>query len=212
MRSERRAVPLALVAVACLVVAGCGALPRKDTRRPDTSAQLERSTAAAIALASYLDLMQKLVTAPPAEQAEIVAAVRREYEAAPASTRQLRYALALAMPNHSGFDPATAQRLLRELVATPEVLQPIERAIATTELAQLTRQLNDAAEGARTQGELLRQERDRTAAVNRKLKSEVDENDRLRKALDEARAKLDAITNIERSMTERQTNSEGRQP
>jgi len=212
MRSDVRALSLALVAAASLAVAGCNTLPRKDTRRPDATAALERSTGAAVALVGYLDLMQKLIAAAPAEQAEILAAVRREYEAMPSGTRQLRYAMALAMPNHAGSDPATAQHLLRELVATSEVLQPVERALAGIELAQLTRELNGVAEAARTQGELLRQEREKTAAANRKLKSEADDNDRLRKALEEARAKLDAIANIERSMTERQVNPEGRQP
>jgi len=35
---------------------------------------------------------------------------------------------------------------------------------------------------------------------------------RLRKELDEARAKLDAIANIERSLNERKPSNEGRQP
>jgi regulator of replication initiation timing len=41
------------------------------------------------------------------------------------------------------------------------------------------------------------------AAATRRLQAEVDENTRLRKELDEARAKLDAIANIERSLNER---------
>ncbi len=45
--------------------------------------------------------------------------------------------------------------------------------------------------------------RDRLAAINRRLTAESDENVRLRKALDEARAKLDAITHIERSINDR---------
>jgi hypothetical protein len=212
MSRDRARALAALAAAACAMLAGCNTLPRSDAHRPDQAAALERSTAAAVALASFLDLMQKLITAAPAEQAEIVAAVRREYEASPAGTRQLRYALALAMPGHASSDPVSAQRLLRELVATPEILQPIERALANTELAQLTREIDSGAEMLRTQGELLRVEREKTAAANRKVKSEVEENDRLRKALEEARAKLDAIANIERSMTERQTNTEGRQP
>jgi transcriptional/translational regulatory protein YebC/TACO1 len=40
-------------------------------------------------------------------------------------------------------------------------------------------------------------------AANRKLAAEMDENARLRKALDDARAKLDAVTHIERSINDR---------
>jgi len=42
-------------------------------------------------------------------------------------------------------------------------------------------------------------------AVNRRLAAESDENARLRKALDEARAKLEAVTHIERSINDRGT-------
>jgi hypothetical protein len=46
--------------------------------------------------------------------------------------------------------------------------------------------------------------------VNHRLQLETDENVRLRKELEEARAKLDAIANIERSLNERKPNNEGR--
>jgi transcriptional/translational regulatory protein YebC/TACO1 len=48
--------------------------------------------------------------------------------------------------------------------------------------------------------------RDKLLAVNRRLAAESDENARLRKALDEARAKLEAVTHIERSINDRGTN------
>jgi hypothetical protein len=46
---------------------------------------------------------------------------------------------------------------------------------------------------------------DKLQAINRRLQAESDENARLRKALDEARAKLDAVTHIERSINDRGT-------
>ena len=56
-------------------------------------------------------------------------------------------------------------------------------------------------------------------ALNRRLQAEQEENARLKKALDEARAKLDAIVNIElersapnRPNSERPSSSEGRNP
>ena len=39
----------------------------------------------------------------------------------------IRYALALAAPRHPARDPALAQKLLRELLAAPETLLPLER-------------------------------------------------------------------------------------
>jgi hypothetical protein len=47
--------------------------------------------------------------------------------------------------------------------------------------------------------------RDKLQALNKRLAAESDENARLRKALDEARAKLDAVTHIERSINDRGT-------
>jgi len=46
---------------------------------------------------------------------------------------------------------------------------------------------------------------DKLLATNRRLTAETDENARLRKALDEARAKLEAVTHLERSINDRGT-------
>ena len=48
------------------------------------------------------------------------------------------------------------------------------------------------------------------ASANHRLQAEIDENARLRKELEEAHAKLDAIANIERSLNERKPDSTGR--
>ena len=48
------------------------------------------------------------------------------------------------------------------------------------------------------------------ATANQRLQTEIDENARLRKELEEARAKLDAIANIERSLNERKPGTTGR--
>ena len=53
---------------------------------------------------------------------------------------------------------------------------------------------------------------DRIAQLGRQLKTESDENARLKKLLADAQAKLDAIANIERSANDRQKQPEGRKP
>jgi hypothetical protein len=203
------------ICVACcaLALAACqtGRLgPGDDTAGTPT---VDRTAAAAGALAAYLEVLQRLVESGPAEQAEIVVAAQREFELAPTPSHQLRYALALAAPNHAGSDPAKAQTLLRELLAMPETMLPAERALAMLELMKVDQQLLLAAENRRLQNDQARADRDRLAATNRRLQAEIEENARLRKALDEAQAKLDAIANIERSINERNnSNTEGRQP
>ena len=109
----------------------------------------------------------------------------------------------LATPNHASTDTAEAERLLRELTATPESLVPAERSLARLELAQLERQSLLAAENRRLQAALERAERDRNSSASRRLQAELDENARLRKALEDAQKKLDAIADIERTITER---------
>ena len=65
---------------------------------------------------------------------------------------------------------------------------------------------------AEAQRERERQRNANSSAVTaRRLQAEMDENARLRKALEEAQGKLDAIANIERSISDRPP-AEGRTP
>ena len=192
------------------MIAACTAGPFARDGRKDTDPVVDRATAAAAVLAGYLELLQRLVQSPPAEQAEIVVATQREYEMAPTPSHQLRYALALAAPGHAATDLPRAQRLLQELLATPEMLLPTERALAFLELQKVDYQLTLAAENRRLQNSVARADRERHAALSRRLQAEIDENQKLRRELQEARAKLDAIANIERSLSERKPNNEGR--
>ncbi len=173
---------------------------------------VDKNAASVAVLTEDLQLLQRLAQGAPAEQAEILAAAQRDYETAPTPSRQLRYALVLANPGHPGTDLPRAQRLLRELMASPEMLLSAERALAFLELQQIDDHLTLEAENRRLQGDAVRADRERVSTVNRRLQMETDENARLRKELDEARAKLDAIANIERSLNERKPSNEGRQP
>jgi hypothetical protein len=48
------------------------------------------------------------------------------------------------------------------------------------------------------------------AAAQRRLQVEIDENAKLRKQLEDAQAKLDAVANIERNLTDRKNPPGGR--
>jgi hypothetical protein len=213
MPHERTAAPaLAGVAgaatlgvAAMLLIGGCASNEMFPRYRPPAQAApvVNRATASSTAVSETLQLLQKLVKASPAEQAEIVAAAQRDYETAPTPSRQLRFALILATPGHPATDLPRAQRLLRELMANPEMLMSGEQALTFLELQQIDDHLTLEAENRRLQTDAVRADRERLAAVNRRLQLETDENGRLRKELEEARAKLDAIANIERSLNER---------
>lgn len=207
-------IPRSLVAaLLCTVtLTGCtGVLRPGDSRHTDI-VPIDRATASATLVAGYLEGLQQLVLGGPAQQAEILVAVQREYEMTPTPSHQLRYALVLAAPHHAGTDLPRAQRLLRELLATPETLTPSERALAFLELQKIDHQVALESENQRLHSGAERADRERLAAVNRRLQSELEENARLRRELNEARAKLEAIANIERSITERKSSTEGRSP
>jgi hypothetical protein len=206
------------VFVAAGLLAGCASLGnagREQVRAPAAAPSGEMLQAAQ--LSAYLNSLQRLVQGSPAEQAEVLAATRAGYESVREGPAQLRYALALAAPGHPGRDALLAQKLLRETLSRPELLTVTERALAVVELQRIDDELRLVSENARMLTEAQRErERQRVTTPNvataRRLQTEMEENARLRKALEEARAKLDAIANIERSISDRPPATEGRTP
>jgi hypothetical protein len=153
-----------------------------------------------------LQMMSNLPQGDPARQAEVFQQAKDAADLQPTTSNKLRYALALATPGYSGADPVAAQRQLAELLARPETLLPAERLLAAVELKEVEQRLILQAENARMRDTVPNDSHDKLQALNRRLSSELDENAKLRKALDEARAKLDAVTHIEqRSVTDRGT-------
>ena len=151
-----------------------------------------------------LEMMSSLPQGDPARQAEMFQSAKDAAELTPTTSNKLKYALALATPGYSGSDPVAAQRQLAELLARPETLLPIERLLALVELKEVEQRLILQAENKRMRDDAPHDDsRDKLQALNRRLAAESDENVKLRKALDEARAKLEAITHIERSINDR---------
>jgi hypothetical protein len=208
MRPERWLAVAALVCAATLV--GCaGGFGGANSRRMETPPPVDRTAASAASLASHLAMLQELIQGPPTEQAEILASAKRNYEVAPTPSHELDYALVLATPGHPGFDAPHAEQLLREALATPETLMPSERAMALVTLRGIERQIDLAEENLRLQADAERTDHDHTTALSRRLQAETEENARLRKEVEEAHAKLDAIANIERSLNRRKPRTEG---
>ena len=189
-------------ALVCLgACAGEGSFARQ---RPAATAAPDGAPQNSSPIAPLLEMMSSLPQGDPARQAEIFQATKDAAEITPTTSNRLRYALALATPGFSGTDPVAAQRQLSELLARPETLLPVERLLALTELKEVEQRLILQAENKRMRDEAQRDDsRDKLQAINRRLAAESDENARLRKALDEARAKLEAITHIERSINDR---------
>lgn len=216
LRASRRARVLVTIftAGATAVLSACATdfLTSGRTRQGEMTPVIDRTAAAATVITGYLDGLQRLLVAPPAEQAEIVAAAQREYELAPTPSHQLKFALILATPGHPATDQLRAQRMLRELMASPAALLPAERALAFVEQQKVDAQVSLIAENNRLQSESARTQSERNTALAKRLQSEIEENARLRKELSAAQAKLDAIEDIERSLSERKPSAESRQP
>jgi hypothetical protein len=195
-------------------LAGCGTgMPLSRSRDTNPLPAVDRNSTETTVITSYLETCQRLARGSPAEQAEILARASNDYGAAPTPSIVLRYAMVLSTPNHAGHDPVVAQRLLREVLASPETLLPAERALAFLQLQQVDRQQSLQADVRRLQSGAERSTNDRIAQLTKRLSSESDENTRLKKALAEAQAKLDAIANIERpSNSGRPNQPEGRKP
>ena len=189
-------------ALGCL--SACGGESPFARQRPALPVAADNMPQNLSPIAPLLEMMSSLPQGDPARQAEMFQAAKDAAELTPTTSNRQRYALALATPGFSGSDPVAAQRQLSELLARPETLLPVERVLALVELKEVEQRLILQAENKRMRDEAPRDDsRDKLQAINRRLAAESDENARLRKALDEARAKLEAITHIERSINDR---------
>jgi hypothetical protein len=190
--------PLALLA-AC--GAGGEAFTRSGHDHPEPV--INRPTADGEAARDYLSSLQALLAATPAGQAEIFQNARLASENAPTTVSRLRFALMLAMPGHPASDPVAARRQLSDLLARPELLLPAERSLAAVLLASVDERLVLVAETHRLEQDASARDHDRAAQGQKRLQAEVDENARLKRALEDAQKKLDAVTQVERSITGR---------
>lgn len=194
MRLERC---LALL-VAASLAAACSSVDDWSglKRRKDTTPVAQTDDGQVVA--GYLATLDRLGRGGIAEQAEIVESTRNAYLAEPSTEQRLRYAFVLAVPGHAASDPAGARTLLGEALATPETLLPSERALADLMVRDL-----DARLALTRENEILRtghnalQNDDRLADLERRLAAETAEKDRLRRELERAEAKLEAIATLE---------------
>ena len=195
----------ALLLPAALAACGAAGDPFAKPLHDRAEPVLNRPAADAEAARDHLAALQTLQSAPPAAQAEQIQAARNAAEGAPTTTNRLRYALMLALPGHAAADPVAGRRQLSELLARPESMLPAERALAAVMLASVDDRLVLLAETRRLEQDAGSRDRDRTAALQKRIQAEQDENARLKRALDDAQKKLDAVTEVERAITGRAT-------
>lgn len=198
-----------LLLVAAVLV-GCASTDRAADDRDATPANVPTAAPATRtdALAVYLDPLRTLLEGDAVTQSDVFRGIAAAADAAPTTTNRLRLALALATPMHPGTNTAEAQRRLSELLASGDALLPEEQVLALIHLKDVEERLILDAEATRLQQAAAAAAAQRNDRSAQQLQAALEENRQLKLALDEARAKLDAITNIERSIRERENDSD----
>ena len=193
MRPDR----LVLLAALASLAAGCSNVDDWSgmKRRKDTTQVTQTDDGALVA--DYLATLDRLGGGGAAQQAEIIEATRSAYLADPSTRKRLRYAFVLSVPGHAASDPAGARALLGEALATPQTLLPSERALADLMVRDLDARLALTRENESLRNGSASQVEGRVAELNRRLLAETAEKDRLRRELERAEAKLEAIATLE---------------
>ena len=186
-----------------IVLSGCG--PTTDWLRGRTDTAAQNSVVLGAPEADvYLGELRRLIDGDPALQAEIFADASSAATLTPDPNSQLRLALILATPGHAAADPEAAQRLLRDVLSQTLLLSPAEIALANIHLNSVEQQIVANAEARRLRESSTRAAQSEERAARQRLATSEAENRQLRRELEAAEDKLEAITSIEQSIRERE--------
>lgn len=199
MRHER----LVALLLAAALATGCAAVDDWSGLKRRQEAPPAPVTDDGQIVAGYLATLDRLGRGGAAEQAEILQATRAAYLVDPSTQHRLRYAFVLAVPGHAATDAEGARSLLGEALATPQTLLPSERALAELIVRELDARLALSQENSTLRSTANTTDRDRIAGLNRRLQQETAEKERLRRELEAAQAKLEAIAALEGGAAER---------
>jgi hypothetical protein len=197
--SPDRACGVGATLAAALLLFGCA--PLQPAQAPVTQPVTSPATAPAI-LAPYLDTLARMAPGDAVrQQAELASALAVAQES-PSPAHTLRYALALGCAGRPDSNPVEAKRLLAELLAGPNDLQPEELQLANAYLREFDARVALYAEVARQREESEQKLRSNDSNAVRRADALQAENGRLRKQLTEAERKLEAVAEMERSLLE----------
>ena len=205
----RTAALLPLALWAALLVGGCSTDFFTQAPRPPAQHIIDHKATSSEALAEDFAVLEKLIAAAPQQQMQIVGSAEEDFHTTPTPSRKLRLALILGTPDQAGADLPRAQQMLQDLSSDPQPsLLPAERTLVTLQLKQIGDYLTLEAENRTLQADAARA--DQLGALKHRLDGAAGENAKLKKELEEAKAKLAAIANIEKSLNERKPVNEGK--
>jgi DNA repair exonuclease SbcCD ATPase subunit len=209
---DRREMPLLFRAsmAACLaaLLSACAGLGTAGSRAP---AETAPPPAPPPVLAPYLETLGRMAPGDPARQQAELATTLAAAQQTRASADTLRYALALGTAGHASSNPVEAKRLISELLASPNTLDPSETALAQAYLREFDARVALYAELARQREESQQQLKSLDATADRRAEALAAENKQLKRKLAEAERKLEAVAEMERSLLE-QAGAEAEQP
>jgi hypothetical protein len=205
-----------IAVVVTAMLAGCtslgalfGGRDESQSARDDGLTDPElRAADDAEGLGFYLDHLNRLVNGDTLVQSAAFNQARDAAEFAPTTRNRLRYALALSVPGHSGSDAEAAATRLERLIASGDLLTREELVLAEMQLesANAIRALRETNRNAEQALANARLAQDSEHAAD--LASLEAENEALRTELETVQTMLDAITNIEQSLSEREDTDE----
>ena len=153
-------------------------------------------------LAPYLETLAKMAPGDAArQQAELESRLSAAQQTR-SSSDTLRYALAVGAAGYPSSNPVEAKRLITELLASPNTLEPLEVSFATAYLREFDARVALYAELARQREESEQKLRSLDATAERRADALAAENKQLKRALAEAERKLEAVAEMERSLLE----------
>jgi len=151
-------------------------------------------------LEPYLQTLSDLAPGDTTRQSAALATALAAVQATPAPSNTLRYALALGSAGHPGSNPVEARNLLSELLAGSPPLSTEELELANAYLREFDARVAQYAELARQREEAEQKLRSQDTSADRRENALEAENARLRRALDEANRKLEAVAEMEQSL------------
>ncbi|MGH7936851.1 MAG: hypothetical protein ACREF8_07560, partial [Chthoniobacterales bacterium] len=187
-----RGVGLANVVVLCaaIAVAGC------DATAPTHTPRATAPSAQDPGIGLYLDTLNRLANGTTAQQADVFYEVERDYTSSPTTASSLRYGAALVTAGHPAANLAEGKKLLERLLANPERMTPAEKNLASFLVKDADARLQLQAEVRRlaaTVDERTKGQANLGSRLQSQVQAQAEEITRLRRQLDEAQQKLDAI-------------------
>jgi len=200
---------LPLLACGAVLLSACAGL---STTGSNTSAETSLPPAAPPpVLAPYLETLGKMAPGDTARQQAELDATLAAAQQTRTSADTLRHALALGTAGHPASNPVEARRLITELLASANTLDPTETAFANAYLREFDARVALYAELARQREESEQTLKSLDATADRRADALAAENKQLKRALAEAERKLEAVAEMERSLLE-QAGAEAEQP